>query len=73
MGGLLYHQVNTVHTQTIMFLTFLNNVAVDLFAIISGYVGLTSHHRISRIVVASNLLFLPYFSSFSHTTTTICR
>ena len=49
-GGLLYHQVNTIHTQTVMFLTFLNNIAVDLFAIISGYVGLTSHHRFSRIV-----------------------
>jgi surface polysaccharide O-acyltransferase-like enzyme len=37
-GGLLYHQVNTWHTQTIMLMTFLNNIAVDLFALISGYV-----------------------------------
>lgn len=49
-GGLMYHQVNTWHTQTIIFLTFLNNIAVDLFALISGYVGLYSHHRTSRIV-----------------------
>lgn len=49
-GGLLYHQVNTWHTQVILLLTFLNNIAVNLFAIISGYVGLHSHHRTSRIV-----------------------
>lgn len=49
-GGLLYHQVNTWHTQTILVMTFLNNIAVNLFAIISGYVGLNSHHRTSRIV-----------------------
>lgn len=49
-GGLMYHRVNTLHTQTIILLTFLNNVAVDLFALISGYVGLKSHHRTSRII-----------------------
>lgn len=49
-GGLMYHRVNSWHTQTIIFLTFLNNIAVNLFALISGYVGLRSHHRTSRIV-----------------------
>lgn len=49
-GFLLVHRVNTVHTQVIFLLTFLNIVAVDLFAIISGYVGLNSHHKTSRII-----------------------
>jgi surface polysaccharide O-acyltransferase-like enzyme len=71
-GGLLYHQVNTCHTQVILMMTFLNNIAVDLFALISGYVGLHSHHRVSRIVelwlqvvflFVADYVFLSYLES----------
>ncbi|UXC68812.1 acyltransferase [Limosilactobacillus vaginalis] len=49
-GSLLEHQVNTYHTQVILLLTFFNNVAVNLFALISGYVGIKAKRKAKRII-----------------------